>query len=84
MSLIFFDVLNGIFSKHIPNKIVTCIDKDAPWMTPKLKTAIKRNSRVYQKWVKRGRNENDHGKVREVQKITSKLIKEAKQHYYKK
>ena len=46
--------------------------------------AIKRSSRVYKKWVKRGRKENDHDNVREVQKATNKLIREAKQTYYNK
>ena len=31
-------------------------DKDSPWITSKVKTAIRRNSRVYRKWVNRGRN----------------------------
>ena len=73
MSLVFSDKLMEIFSKHISNKIIACNDRDAPWITPKLKTAIKRKARVYRKWVKRGRVENDHAKVREVQNITNKL-----------
>ena len=59
----------------ISNKIITCNDKDAPWITPKVKTAIKRNSRVYRKCVKRGRNTNDLNS-------TNKFIKEAKLAYY--
>ena len=74
MSLVFSDKLMEIFSKHISNKIITCIDRDAPWITPKLKPAIKRNTRVYRKCVKRERVENDHAKVHEVQNITNKLI----------
>ena len=35
MSLVFTDTLLNIFSKHIPNKIITVSDKDAPWITPK-------------------------------------------------
>ena len=73
-----------IFSKYISNKIVTCNDRDAPWITPKLKTAIRRNSRVYRKWVKRGRNINDYDQVREVQNITNKLIRQSKKLHYKK
>ena len=60
MSLVFSDRLIEIFSRHIPNKVITCNNRDAKWITPKLKTAIKRNTRIYRKWVKRGRNENDH------------------------
>ena len=40
MALLFTDVFLDIISKHIPNKIITCSDKDAPW-TPLVKTAIK-------------------------------------------
>ena len=74
----------GILSKHIPHKIIICNDKDAPWITPKLKTAIRRNSRVYRKWVKRGKHKNDFDQIRIVQNTTNKLIREAKQLYYEK
>ena len=40
-----------IMFQNIPNRIVTCNDKDVPWITPEVKSAIKRNSRVYRKWV---------------------------------
>ena len=69
-------------SKYIPNKTSTCNDSDAPWITPVVKTAIKRNSRVYRKWVNRGKNTRGHDKVSEVRNLTNKLIKEAKLAYY--
>ena len=84
MSIIFSDRLMHIFSKYIPNKIITCNDQDAPWITSKLKTAIRLYTRVYKEWVKRGRDENDHDRIRKVQNDTNKLIREAKQNYYKK
>ena len=84
MCLVFSDRLMEIFSNHISNKVITCNDKDAPWITPKLKTAIKRNTRVYRKWAKKGRNENDRENVRKSQNDTNKLIKDAKQSYYDK
>ena len=71
-----------IIAKHISSKIITCNEKDAAWITPEVNTAIKRNSRVYRKWVNRGRNPCDHNKVREIQNATNKLIKEAKLAYY--
>ena len=48
-------------------------------MTFVVKTAIKHNSRVYRKWVNRGKNPLDHDKIRNS---TNKLIKEAKLTYY--
>ena len=69
-------------ANHISSKIITCNEKYAAWITPEVKTASKRNSRVYRKWVNRGRNPCDHDKVREIRNATKKLIKEAKLAYY--
>ena len=82
--LVFTDAFIDIVDKQISNKIITCNDKDAPWITSKVKTAVKRNSRVYRKWVKRGKITNDYDNVREVRNSTNKLIKEAKFAYYTK
>ena len=75
MSLVFTDTFLNIISHHIPNKIITVNDKDAPWITSKVKSAIRRNYRVYRKWVKRGRILEDHDNVCEVQNATLKLEK---------
>jgi hypothetical protein len=84
MALVFTDTVLDVFSKYIPNKLVTCHDKDAAWITPQVKTAIKRNSRTYSKWNKRGRKPDERAKVIEVQNQTSKMITEAKNNYFKK
>ena len=46
-SLVFTAVFLGIVAKHISNKVITINEKDAPWVTSEVKTAITRNSRVY-------------------------------------
>ena len=80
MCLLFTDIFLGIMSKHISNKI-TCNGKNAPWVTPQVKTSIKGSTRVYSKLVKLGRNPGNYNNVREVEKISSKLINQAKQIY---
>ena len=80
--LLFTDISLDTVAKHIWNKIITCNDKDAPWITPEVKTSINRNSRVNRKWVNTGRNPNDEVKVRHACNSTNKLIKEAKLAYY--
>ena len=90
MCLLFTDVFLGVMSTYISNKTITCNNKDAPWNAATLKTAIKRNSRVYiyiyiyinRKLVQRGRNPTEHQNVRDVQKSTNKQIKQAKQTYF--
>ena len=84
MALVFTDTILDIFSKNIPNKIVKIHDKDAAWITPQVKTAIKRNSRAYCKWNKRGRKPEERTSVIEIQKQTDKIIKQAKNSYYEK
>ena len=71
-----------IFSQYIPNEIVTCDDRDPPWMTATLKSAIKRKHRVYNKYVKRGRKPDDWEYVRKVRNETSSLITRAKDEYF--
>ena len=63
-------------AKHISSKIITCSEKDAPWITSEVTTAIKHNQWVYRKLVNRGRNVCDLGKVREVRTAITKCIKE--------
>ena len=70
------------FPNIFSNKIITCNDKDAPWITPKVKSAIRCNSRVYRKWVQRGRISGERDNVREVQNSTNKLINAAKRTFY--
>ena len=69
-------------TNDILSKIIICDYKDAAWITPEIKTAINRNSRVYKKWVRRGRALGELDKVREVRNVTSKFIRKAKASYY--
>ena len=78
----FTDVFLDIIGRHVSNKIVTFNDKYAPQIIPEVKTAISRNSRIYRKWVQRGRDPLNRDKVRRVQNETNKLIKETKKQYY--
>ena len=40
MALVFTDTLLNILSKHIFSKIITCNDKDSPWITSKVTIKI--------------------------------------------
>ena len=39
----FTSAIMGVMSRFIRNKIITCNDKDPPWITPEIKTAIKQH-----------------------------------------
>ena len=51
----FTTAIYSILSLHISNKVVKYNDKDAPWVTAEVKTAIRRKHRVYIKFLQRGR-----------------------------
>ena len=71
MALVLSDMVLDIFPKNIPNKIRTCHDKDAAWITPQVKTAIDvlDTFQVLE--------EEAGGTCIEIQYRTSKLITEA-------
>ena len=71
-----------IMSKCIPNCVIKCDEKDPPWITQELKTAIKRKHRVFRHYVNRGRRPEDWAKVKDVRNSTSKMITDAKQKYH--
>ena len=82
MAAKFTEILLKILSLHIPKKIIKINDKDAPWITPELKSAIKRKHRVLWKYVRRGRSHEDWKTVKEIQAESSKKILDAKNSYY--
>ena len=66
----------------MPNKTITCDNRNPPWMTTSLKSAIKRKHRVYNKYVKLGRKPNDWEYVRTIRNQTSSKITQAKDKYF--
>ena len=81
MTEIFTATFLYLVGKHVPSKIITVDDKDSPWVTPEVKTAIKRNKRVYNKWNSRGRHIEERANVQEIQKDTKRVIQDAKKIY---
>ena len=58
-----------IFTHNIPNKTITVNDKDAPWVTPEVKSAIRRNDRTYKRWKDRGKPPTGKRHVQDIQLI---------------
>ena len=51
-------------------------------MKQELKTAIKRKHRIYAKFVRRGKKQEDWNSVKNVQNITQRMITKTKNDYY--
>ena len=82
MAVSFTENLLRILTLYIPNKTIKINDKDAPWITPELKSAIKRKHRAFRKYIRRGRNHDDLKTVKKIQAENSKKILDAKNSYY--
>ena len=61
MTYLFTSKCASIFSEFIPDKTITCDNRDPPWMTTSLKSVIKRKHRVFKKYIKRGHKPDDLG-----------------------
>ena len=72
----------SVITRHIPNREITCCDRDAPWITDDVKKAIKRKHSVYRRYVKRGRKPEDWTHVKQVKNDAIKMITDAKNKYY--
>ena len=63
----------SVITQHIPNREITCCDRDAPWITDEVKKAIKRKHRVHRKYVTRGRKPDDWMLVKQIKTDTAKM-----------
>ena len=55
MVKVFTSAFIEIVTRYIPHKIIKIDDRDPPWITCGIKTAVKRKHRVFKKYAKRGR-----------------------------
>ena len=75
------DCLINTFTNFVPNKTIICRDKDAPWMTSKIKDTLKEKSKVYKKYVKNGRKTADLNILKEKIQYSANIIATAKDKY---
>ena len=73
-------ILN-IFSNFVPNKTITCREKDPPWMTDEIKIICHMKAKIYEKYVKNGRSDVDKDELIRVTCLSSDVITKAKEKY---
>ena len=72
-------ILN-IFINYFPNKIISCDDKDPPWMIGRIKYLIKTKKAVFQK--QKGSNAVDHVILTDITLELSNAISFSKYKYH--
>ena len=79
---LFTTLFLSVIARQVPNRKITCSDRNTPWITDDVIKAIKRKYRVYRKYVKRGRKPEDWTRVKRVKNDTTRMITDAKNKYY--
>ena len=78
----FTSTIMGVMSRFIPDKMITCNNKDPPWITPETKTVTKRKHRVDNKYLRQGCRPDEWDNVRLIRNDTSKRIITEKGNYF--
>ena len=72
----------NIFRNFVLNKLVTFDDKDPVWMNENIKSKIEAKNKLYQEYVKKGRQETDFCALEESVRNLNDLILQTKTSYY--
>ena len=78
------DLLLNIYSNYIPNKTVLCDDKDPPWMTNGIRTAIEMKNNTYKECIRSGMRHNYYVRLENLTTKLSNLIRDTKTDYHSK
>ena len=82
MVKVFTSAFIEIVTRYIPHKIIKIDDRDPPWITCEIKTAVKRKHRVFNKYVKRGSKPEHWEYVKQVRNATCRMITNARETYF--
>ena len=75
------DCLTNIFNNFVPNKFITCKDKDPPWMTDEIKRACLDKAKIYRHYIKNGRTSADQQSLHNFASYSANLINNTKARY---
>ena len=78
---IFNKTIINIFSNFVPNRVITCDDRDPPWMNEFVKNKIKWENKICKDYVKNGRTENYCLKLQIAINDVSEIIDKRKNDY---
>ncbi|XP_065068202.1 uncharacterized protein LOC135693597 [Rhopilema esculentum] len=76
------EVLLNIYSNYIPNKVKTIRPHQAPWITFKVKTFLRKKNRAYRKFIKNGQTIDRPEGMQQMISEGSKLIEDAKRNFF--
>ena len=78
---LFNETILNIFSNYCPNKVITCNDKDPPWLTVEIKTLIKKKNLLFKKFSG-SKSETILSQLTSFSNKLAEMILSSKEKYY--
>ena len=72
----------NVFSNFVPNKTITCRDKDPPWITEEVKKLCHMKTKIYENYIKNGCSDADKDELIKVTSISSDASIKAKENFF--
>ena len=76
------DIILNIFINFVPNKVITCDDRDPPWINDIIKDKIKWKNSMYKNYKRNGKKTEDYELLVKAVSEVSQLIEKSKDEYY--
>ena len=54
------DIILNVFTNFVPNKAITCDDRDPPWINDNIKNKIRRKNSMYKNYKRNGKKTEDY------------------------
>ena len=76
------NIILNVFTNFVCNKVITCHDRDPPWINDNIKNKIKWKSRMYKNYKRNGKKTEDYELLTKAVSDVSQLIVKSKDEYY--
>ena len=79
---LFNETIVNIVSNYIPNKFITCNDKDPPWLNDHIKRLINLKNGIFKKYFKDGRPDSVYENLQTITCDLTEAVGSSKNVYY--
>ena len=76
------DIILNVFTNFVHNKVITCDDRDPPWINDKIKNKIKWKNSMHKNYKRNGKKTEDYELLVKAVSGGSQLTEKSKGEYY--
>ena len=79
---LFNETIVNIVSNYIPNKFITCNEKDLPWLNDHIKRLINLKNEIFKKYLKDGRPDSVYENLQTITWDLTEAVSSSKNFFY--